>query len=171
MRKVVITLNNRSYLADAFGGADRIPRHAVTLGLTDFVGSKRALVLAFGESKARVIAQMVEGPVTAMAPCSVLQMHSRVDLIVDEPASPLRRLSDDRIEAVPHLDESGLRRLDPLGRLGLEAKEALRLAATLGRRAPHSRNQGVGRLTRWPLEHHVQIVKNDEQTSCLRYPY
>jgi len=92
MRKVVITLDKRGYLADAFGGPDKIPHHAVTLGLADFLDSKRAIVLAFGESKADVVARMVEGPVTASVPASVLQMHPCVDVIIDEAAAS--RLSD-----------------------------------------------------------------------------
>ena len=87
MRKVVITLNKRGYLADAFGGADKMPRFAVTLGLADFLDSKHAMVLAFGAAKAQVVSQMVEGPVTAMVPASVLQMHPCVEVIVDEAAA------------------------------------------------------------------------------------
>ncbi len=87
MRTVVITLNKRGYLADAFGGADKIPRFAATLGLADFLDSKHAVVLAFGASKAKVVAQMVEGPVTAMVPASVLQMHPNVDVIIDAAAA------------------------------------------------------------------------------------
>jgi glucosamine-6-phosphate deaminase len=87
MRRVVVTLSRRGYLADAFDGADRVPRFAVTLGLADFLDSRHAMVLAFGASKARAVAQMVEGPLTAMVPASVLQMHPNVDLIVDEAAA------------------------------------------------------------------------------------
>jgi len=87
MRRVVITLNKRGYLADVFGGADQIPRFAVTLGLADFLASKHAVVLAFGAGKAEVVARMVEGPVTALVPASVLQMHPNVDLIIDDAAA------------------------------------------------------------------------------------
>ncbi len=87
MRQVVVTLNKRGYLAEAFGGADKIPRRAVTLGLADFLDSRHAIVLAFGASKADVVARMVEGPVTAMVPASVLQWHPHVDVIVDEEAA------------------------------------------------------------------------------------
>lgn len=87
MRRVPITLSKRGYLADAFGGADRVPRFAVTLGLADFLDSRRAVVLAFGESKAEVVRQMIEGPLTAMVPASVLQMHPKVDVLVDEAAA------------------------------------------------------------------------------------
>jgi len=87
MRRVVITLTKRGYLADAFGGPDAVPRFAVTLGLADFLASEHAVVLAFGAGKARVVAQMVEGPLTASVPASVLQMHPKVDVIVDEEAA------------------------------------------------------------------------------------
>jgi glucosamine-6-phosphate deaminase len=87
MRRVVVTLSKRGYLADAFGGADKVPRFAVTLGLADFLDSRHAVVLAFGASKAKVVAQMVEGPMTAMVPASVLQMHPNVDVIVDDAAA------------------------------------------------------------------------------------
>jgi len=94
MRSVVITLSKRGYLADAFGGPDKIPHHAVTLGLADFLDSKRAIVLAFGESKADVVARMVDGPVTASVPASVLQMHPCVDVIIDDAAASRLRDAD-----------------------------------------------------------------------------
>ena len=87
MRRVPISISRRGYLAEPFGGADKIPQFAVTLGLADFLSSRRALVLAFGASKAEVVARMVEGAVTATMPASVLQMHPHVDLIVDEAAA------------------------------------------------------------------------------------
>jgi glucosamine-6-phosphate deaminase len=99
MRRVVITLNKRGYLADAFGGADRVPRFAVTLGLADFLDSEHAVVLAFGAGKASVVAKMVEGPLTANVPASVLQMHPNIDVIVDEAAAAELRDVDHYREA------------------------------------------------------------------------
>lgn len=87
MRRVPITLSKRGYLADAFGGADRVPRFSVTLGLADFLDSRHAVVLAFGASKAEVVRRMVEGPLKAMVPASILQMHPNVDVLVDEHAA------------------------------------------------------------------------------------
>ncbi len=87
MRKVVVTLSKRGYLADAFGGADKVPRFAVTLGLADFLESRHAVVLAFGAGKAKAVARMVEGPMTATVPASVLQMHPHVDVVVDKAAA------------------------------------------------------------------------------------
>lgn len=94
MRRVVVTLSKRGYLADVCGGADRVPRFAVTLGLADFLASRHAVVLAFGAGKADAVARMAEGPLTAMVPASVLQMHPNVDVIVDEAAAAALRNAD-----------------------------------------------------------------------------
>ena len=46
-----------------------------------------ALMLAFGERKAQAIAEAVEGPVMAMNPASILQMHPVAKCLLDEPAA------------------------------------------------------------------------------------
>ena len=87
MRRVTVTLNKRGYLAEVFGGADRVPQYSVTLGLADFLDSRHAVVLAFGAGKADVVHRIVDGPLAAAVPASVLQMHRHVDVIVDEAAA------------------------------------------------------------------------------------
>ena len=75
---------NRSDLA----GLERDrPVAAITLGLASILAARRCLLLAFGESKARAVASMVEGPVTARVPASVLQQHARVTVVLDEAAA------------------------------------------------------------------------------------
>jgi len=39
------------------------------------MASREVLLLAFGANKAEAVAAAVEGPITAMNPASVLQMH------------------------------------------------------------------------------------------------
>jgi len=94
MRLVPITMAKRGYLAKAFGGHESIPRQAVTLGLANFLETHRCLVLAFGESKADAVARMIEGPVTALVPASVLQQHPDVTVILDDPAASRLQLAD-----------------------------------------------------------------------------
>ena len=45
------------------------------------------LLLASGTSKARAVEQMIEGPLTAQCPASILQMHPHAFVIVDEAAA------------------------------------------------------------------------------------
>lgn len=69
-----------------------VPRHVVTMGIGTILEARTIVLLAFGHGKAHAIADMVEGPITAMVPASVLQLHPVVKVLLDEAAaSELRR--------------------------------------------------------------------------------
>jgi glucosamine-6-phosphate deaminase len=77
-----------------FGRADKVPHHVITMGLGTIMEARQCLLLAFGAKKARAIAATVEGPVTAINPASILQMHPTVKVCLDVPASTkLKRAS------------------------------------------------------------------------------
>lgn len=63
------------------------PRLAITMGIATIMEARRVLLLATGARKAEAVARMVEGPVTAMCPASILQMHELVTVLVDEAAA------------------------------------------------------------------------------------
>jgi len=83
------TLTERTLRDNArfFGGAARSPHHVITMGIGTIMEARHCLLLAFGSKKARAIAGAVEGPVTAMNPASVLQLHPRATLFLDEAAA------------------------------------------------------------------------------------
>jgi len=62
-------------------------RLAITMGLGTILEARTCLWLATGASKAAAVAATVEGPVTASAPGSVLQLHPDVIAYVDETAA------------------------------------------------------------------------------------
>src|SRR3954469_25935109 len=70
-----------------FGGEDRVPRRAITMGVGTIIEARRCLLLATGESKADVIAKAVEGPITSMISATALQLHPRCTVVVDEAAA------------------------------------------------------------------------------------
>lgn len=70
-----------------FGGLDKVPKRAITLGIDKIMQAKRVVLLAFGEHKAESIAKAVEGPVTADIPASYLQQHQNAIFMVDEAAA------------------------------------------------------------------------------------
>jgi glucosamine-6-phosphate deaminase len=72
-----------------FGGEDKVPRLAVTMGVGTILESRRCLLLAFGPHKATAIRDTVEGPVTAQVTASALQLHREVIGIFDEAAARL----------------------------------------------------------------------------------
>lgn len=78
------TLEDNSRL---FAPGEFQPKLAITMGIGTIMEARSILLLATGENKAEAVAAMVEGPVTAMCPASILQMHERVTVLIDEPSA------------------------------------------------------------------------------------
>src|SRR5262245_56545681 len=77
-----------------FGGPVRVPRHVITRGVGTIMDGHRCLLLATGEAKAPMVAGMVEGPIMADLPASILQMHPVCTLVVDEAAAAKLKRAD-----------------------------------------------------------------------------
>lgn len=75
--------DNRRY----FAREEDVPRWALTMGVGTIMDAHEILLLATGRSKADAMKAMVEGPMTAMCPGSVLQVHPRVTVVCDEAAA------------------------------------------------------------------------------------
>jgi glucosamine-6-phosphate deaminase len=72
----------RARAADAFGGEARVPREVITMGCGTILKARRILVLASSADKAEIVKRAFEGPVTAMVPASILQLHRFVTAVV-----------------------------------------------------------------------------------------
>ncbi|MCC6270684.1 MAG: glucosamine-6-phosphate deaminase [Microbacteriaceae bacterium] len=70
-----------------FDSLEDVPTHCVTQGLGTILQARHLVLLAFGEAKAQIIARAVEGPITSSLPASVIQLHPRATVIVDEAAA------------------------------------------------------------------------------------
>jgi glucosamine-6-phosphate deaminase len=77
-----------------FGGAENVPRRAITMGVGTILECGRCLLLATGPSKAEIIAKAVEGPITSMISATALQLHARCTVIVDEAAAGKLQAAD-----------------------------------------------------------------------------
>jgi len=80
--------------APLFGGEERVPRRAITMGVGTIIEARRCVLLATGETKAEVVAQAVEGPITSMVTASALQLHPRCTVVVDEEAATRLKEND-----------------------------------------------------------------------------
>jgi glucosamine-6-phosphate deaminase len=89
-----LTAETRRDNAAAFGSPDQVPVHVITMGVGTIMDARQVLILAFGEKKAEAVAAAVEGPITAMNPASILQMHPVAKCIVDEPAARKLKRTD-----------------------------------------------------------------------------
>lgn len=89
-----LTAQTREDNARFFGGRrDEVPRHVLTQGLATIMGARHLVLLASGRAKAEAVHQLVEGPVSAMWPATVLQHHPHVTVLVDEAAAGRLQLS------------------------------------------------------------------------------
>lgn len=77
-----------------FGSEAEVPNHVITMGIGTIMEARLNLLLAFGDNKARAIAEAVEGPVTSVNPASVLQMHPVTKVCLDEPAASQLQRAD-----------------------------------------------------------------------------
>lgn len=89
MRTKTITPRSRRDFAPQFGGENRVPKYILTMGLGTIMEARQCMLLAFGKAKASAIARTIEGPVTAMMPASILQMHPVVKVFLDQQAASL----------------------------------------------------------------------------------
>ncbi len=70
------------------------PALAITMGVATIMEAQRILLLATGQNKAQAVRGMIEGSVTSRCPASVLQLHERATILLDEAASSELELQD-----------------------------------------------------------------------------
>ena len=88
-RTRLVTLDSltRRDAARDFLGEANVPRHAITMGVGTIRDARRVVLLAWGEAKARVVAQAVEGAPVDSLPASFLQGHADVQFLLDSSAA------------------------------------------------------------------------------------
>jgi glucosamine-6-phosphate deaminase len=70
-----------------FDRREDVPVYAITMGVGTILEARQLVLVASGKSKARAIAQAVEGPVSSMVTASALQLHRDATVFVDEDAA------------------------------------------------------------------------------------
>lgn len=89
-RTRLVTLSKSTLKANAvhFGDdIDTVPELAITMGIGTIMDARQCLLLACGSSKKDAIVKTIEGPIGAMVPASILQMHPNAVFLIDEAAS------------------------------------------------------------------------------------
>jgi len=84
----LINLDNSTRIANSyeFQSISKVPRLAVTMGISTILKAKKIILMAWG-NKANIIAKSVEGNVTETIPASILQQHNDCSFVIDEIAS------------------------------------------------------------------------------------
>tara|TARA_R110001592_G_scaffold363328_1_gene684154 strand:+ start:16820 stop:18748 length:1929 start_codon:yes stop_codon:yes gene_type:complete len=86
-RLVALDYITRVAASGDFGGLDKTPRTAITLGVKKIMEAKRVLLMAWGEGKSNIIKTSVEGAINNQIPASFLQEHNNVTFIIDKAAA------------------------------------------------------------------------------------
>ncbi len=93
-RMVTLDHVTRSDAASSFLGMENVPKKAVTMGISTVLEAKRIVLLAWGQNKAEVVQETIEGDITSKKPATYLQNHPNVSFILDvEAASMLTRIN------------------------------------------------------------------------------
>jgi glucosamine-6-phosphate deaminase len=88
-RLMTLDITTKIDAAIDFGGLEKVPKRAITLGIDKIMQAKRIVLLAWGEHKAQSVAKAVEGPITSDIPATYLQQHPNTLFILDETAASL----------------------------------------------------------------------------------
>ncbi|GHH75577.1 glucosamine-6-phosphate deaminase [Promicromonospora soli] len=90
-----LTKQTREDNARFFGGSvDDVPRHCLTQGLATIMSAGHLVLLASGRAKAEAVHQLVEGPISAMWPATIMQLHPHATVLVDDAAASRLQLAD-----------------------------------------------------------------------------
>jgi glucosamine-6-phosphate deaminase len=76
------------------GDLDQVPTHCLTQGLGTIMEARHLVLLATGRHKAEAVHQLVEGPVSALWPATVMQLHQHATVLIDEAAASRLQLAD-----------------------------------------------------------------------------
>ena len=96
-RTRIKTLTRQTRIDNArfFGGdVESVPTHCLTQGLATIMEARHVILVATGRRKAEAVHYLVEGPVSAMWPASILQHHPHVTVLLDDAAARRLQLVD-----------------------------------------------------------------------------
>ena len=85
----LITLDKvtRKDAASDFFGEEYVPRRAITMGVGTILQADRIFMMAWGEGKAPIIRESVEGEIKESVPATFLQNHDNTTVVLDTAAS------------------------------------------------------------------------------------
>lgn len=92
-RLVLLSSESRHNIAADYK-CENVPTTAITLGISNFLGARRIMTMAWGENRAAIIKKTVEQPASVAVPASFIQNHPHAKVVVDlSAAEELTRIS------------------------------------------------------------------------------
>lgn len=92
-RLILLDNTSRNDAAKIFGGTENVPVSSITMGIATILAAKKIFLMAWGDDKAQMIKETVEGKVSDVIPASYLQVHNNTRVALDlSAASNLTRI-------------------------------------------------------------------------------
>ena len=88
-RMITLDRMTRQDAASDFFGEENVPLRAITMGVGTILASREIIIIAFGEHKAEIVAQAVEGEISSSVSASFLQEHPNAKFIMDITAAQM----------------------------------------------------------------------------------
>lgn len=82
-RLMLLGNTSRAEASKIFGSQDAVPDCAITMGVGTLLSARKVYLLAWGEEKADIISEAVEGQMADVLPASFLQFHPDATVILD----------------------------------------------------------------------------------------
>jgi glucosamine-6-phosphate deaminase len=93
-RVKTLTTQTRMDNARFFDTPDEVPHQVITQGIATILESRHVILMATGRSKASVVSQAIEGPLSSFIPASAMQLHAHATVVIDEAAASRLTLAD-----------------------------------------------------------------------------
>ena len=101
-RLVQLSYNSRRTQNKFFSNSNEVPKTAITMGMDTVMSAKKVVLMMWGEDKAQIAKQLIEGEVSENYPATYLQGHRNVKVIIDEAAAQeLTRVKEPWLIAPP----------------------------------------------------------------------
>lgn len=89
-----------------FTREELVPRRAITMGIKSIMKAKKVYLLAWGEKKASIMREAIEGSITEEIPATFLQNHKNAEVLIDSNAArELTRIKRPWVVSVVNWDE------------------------------------------------------------------
>ncbi len=82
-RLILVDATSREEMSMSFGVNEQVPPCSITMGVETILSARKVFITAWGEEKADIIRQAVEGKMSDSVPASFLQTHNAAKVVVD----------------------------------------------------------------------------------------
>jgi glucosamine-6-phosphate deaminase len=83
-RVIKLSKETREANSRLFSSVEKVPKHAMTLGIKNILSSKKIIMLVSGKNKSQAARNMLEKEISEDYPATILKKHKDVTVIIDK---------------------------------------------------------------------------------------